>query len=470
MQIVKKFLGISFVLIFSLFFFAGPTSAVSSYDLFAGQDNDIGEVEVWNDSETLYLNYITDGDWCMDETHLHVTSDYEEFTLAAEKNPVPGQFEYKMEYDSCVNNYKYEIPLNDWEIEDELFVAAHAAVGEESAWAGTNSFSDKGNWATYFTYVIEEVKYGEFGYNYSDGLFNGRYCDYDRQLGGEHCDINLGMEWNEALLSSEDKDEDGELDRHYGYDSYIGSEAWFTNHQMGEYAQEYFYQMISFTAESAVEDYDLQGWSDGMDTNGDGNKDARFLMGPGDGCKDEDRTALFTMNSGENEVAIISLTHLDSSNNDDFEVYIFNGTNYELIGSYQAEGTGNWETTKFYFNSRQGEITFKLKATGEITEECSDSGQVGFRQAALWEEKSCVLDKYIKVEALPEDAYSKNGIWYTEDGNSFGRKILEGDFLGFEWREQFAIVEEERGENDSCKDVFDLPYIDPKEPDFTPEP
>ena len=36
-------------------------------------------------------------------------------------------------------------------------------------------------------------------------------------------------------LSNKDCDGDGLLDRHYGYDSYIGSGAWITNHQSGEY-------------------------------------------------------------------------------------------------------------------------------------------------------------------------------------------------------------------------------------------
>ena len=46
------------------------------------------------------------------------------------------------------------------------------------------------------------------------------------------------MKWNDAWLSNKDCDEDWLLDRHYGYDSYIGSGAWITNHQSGEYEDE----------------------------------------------------------------------------------------------------------------------------------------------------------------------------------------------------------------------------------------
>jgi len=36
-------------------------------------------------------------------------------------------------------------------------------------------------------------------------------------------------------LSNKDCDGDGKLDRHNGFDSYIGSGAWETNHQSGTY-------------------------------------------------------------------------------------------------------------------------------------------------------------------------------------------------------------------------------------------
>jgi len=75
--------------------------------------------------------------------------------------------------------------------------------------------------------------YDEFGYNYQARMFNGQYCDYDRVLGGDYCDVKLVMKWNDAWMSNKSCDGDKFLDRHYGYDSYIGSGAWCTNHQSG---------------------------------------------------------------------------------------------------------------------------------------------------------------------------------------------------------------------------------------------
>jgi hypothetical protein len=109
--------------------------------------------------------------------------------------------------------------------------------------------------------------YDQFGYNYQGHMFNGRYCDYDRVIGGDYCDVELIMKWNDAWLSNVDCDGDGLLDRHYGFDSYIGSGAWETNHQSGTYALDdgttchwtYFVKIIAAPDDAFCDLYDLQG-------------------------------------------------------------------------------------------------------------------------------------------------------------------------------------------------------------------
>ncbi|MDY7080532.1 MAG: hypothetical protein SXV54_26935 [Chloroflexota bacterium] len=99
--------------------------------------------------------------------------------------------------------------------------------------------------------------YDEFGYNYQAHMFNGRYCDYDRVLGGDYCDDNLIMKWNDAWLSNKDCDGDGLLDRHYGFDSYIGSGAWLTNHMSGGKGKDhwtYFCKIVAAPADAHVEE------------------------------------------------------------------------------------------------------------------------------------------------------------------------------------------------------------------------
>ena len=43
------------------------------------------------------------------------------------------------------------------------------------------------------------------------------------------------MKWNDAWLSNKDCDGDDLLDRHYGFETPIGSGAWCTNHMSGTY-------------------------------------------------------------------------------------------------------------------------------------------------------------------------------------------------------------------------------------------
>ena len=105
--------------------------------------------------------------------------------------------------------------------------------------------------------------YDQWGYNYQAHMFNGYYCDSYRDAGW--CqpwkDVELMMKWNDAWLSNKDCDDDGKLDRHHGYDSYIGSGAWCTNHQKGSYEEdsktckwEYFVKIVA----KPTADYDCE--------------------------------------------------------------------------------------------------------------------------------------------------------------------------------------------------------------------
>lgn len=104
--------------------------------------------------------------------------------------------------------------------------------------------------------------YDEWGYNYQAHMFNGTYCDAYRDAAWcqPYKDIELMMKWNDAWLSNKDCDNDGLLDRYYGYNSYIGSGAWLTNHQSGEYESDngetckwnYFVKIVAAPADAHV--------------------------------------------------------------------------------------------------------------------------------------------------------------------------------------------------------------------------
>lgn len=104
--------------------------------------------------------------------------------------------------------------------------------------------------------------FDEWGYNYQGRLFNGMYCDSYRDAAWcqEWKDVKLAMKWNDAWMSNKDCDGDGLLDRYYGYPSYIGSGAWLTNHQSGEYEQDgktckwnYFVKIVAAPADAYAE-------------------------------------------------------------------------------------------------------------------------------------------------------------------------------------------------------------------------
>jgi hypothetical protein len=111
---------------------------------------------------------------------------------------------------------------------------------------------------------VIQTGYDNWGYNYQAHLFNGGYCDAYRDAAWcqDYKDIRLAMKWNDAWLSNMDCDGDGLLDRHFGYDSYIGSGAWLTNHQSGEYENEagetckwnYFVKIVAAPADAVVEE------------------------------------------------------------------------------------------------------------------------------------------------------------------------------------------------------------------------
>lgn len=107
---------------------------------------------------------------------------------------------------------------------------------------------------------VIETGFDEWGYNYQAHIFNGGYCDAYRNADWcqPYVDDELLMKWNDAWLSNQDCDDDGLLDRYYGFASYIGSGAWLTNHQKGKYIDdngkkqrwEYFVKIVAAPADA----------------------------------------------------------------------------------------------------------------------------------------------------------------------------------------------------------------------------
>jgi len=297
--------------------------------------------------------------------------------------------------------------------------------------------------------------YDEFGYNYQAHMFSGRYCDSDRVLGGDYCDVNLIMKWNDAWISNKDCDGDGKLDRHFGYNSYIGSGAWCTNHQSGFTDEDYIVDVLNIGDLDSEVGHNLEGWSNpwtwGGNYGGGDDGTLRLLVGPGDPCDDINRDAYFTMDTQGAVADKLILRHLDGSAIDSFDVSIWNGIDWDPIGSYIAIGGGeNWVTSDFAFTPRSGELKFKLLATGIFWNLCGTYGQVAFSWAEL--EGPCYWDYFCKIVAAPADAILTAGVWYAADGTEIGPDI---------WG-QFALIQEVY--NEPCADIGGILYKSPAGP------
>lgn len=136
-------------------------------------------------------------------------------------------------------------------------------------------FETDGNWNTMeltpagMTFTGDmtnmQVFYGLYGYGAThtvefrdikvhgclSGRGNGKGDPYDEWY-WPYREVRLTMKWNDAWLSNVDRDNDGQLDRYWGFDSYIGSGAWETNHMWGtyeedgnEYSWDYFVKIVA---------------------------------------------------------------------------------------------------------------------------------------------------------------------------------------------------------------------------------
>jgi hypothetical protein len=110
---------------------------VTTIDLIAGQNIEVGYIDVWNDETNLYVKYVIDEPgWCLEETHVAVAYSPEEIPQTKKGNPIPGQFPHKHEDIGCEPEDLYTIPLvlinPSWDCNDDLYIATHAVVQNQN--------------------------------------------------------------------------------------------------------------------------------------------------------------------------------------------------------------------------------------------------------------------------------------------------------------------------------------------------
>ncbi|MFH1679585.1 MAG: hypothetical protein ABIH26_02960 [Candidatus Eisenbacteria bacterium] len=139
--------------------------------LWAGQHHQAGSVTVSVVDGSLSVDIQTTGGWVLTETHLAVATALDSIPQTGSGNPKVGKFLFQTEHDPAVTSYTYcTDPLAYLYEAGNVFIAVHAkvelldeagnAVQEETAWADGLPFPGN-NWATYFTYYVEECFGGE---------------------------------------------------------------------------------------------------------------------------------------------------------------------------------------------------------------------------------------------------------------------------------------------------------------------
>lgn len=136
---------------------------VFSWDLIAGQNTNVGTVDVSLSDTEVCVDYNLTGGWTMTEAHLFVG------TGQPDPKGAPGQFPYGQSFSPAVSTWSYCVDLADLgdisECCQKIYVATHAAVKKgsrtETAWGGkwnngspSYQYQWSKKWGGYFSLLL----------------------------------------------------------------------------------------------------------------------------------------------------------------------------------------------------------------------------------------------------------------------------------------------------------------------------
>lgn len=105
-----------------------PTEDMQTFYLYAGQHIRVGELNIWRNTNFLYVEFYLSEDYFMDETHLHVSSCFDDIPTTPSGNPKLGLFGHCNEFDPFEQQIILEVDWDDSWTEQELFIAFHGVV------------------------------------------------------------------------------------------------------------------------------------------------------------------------------------------------------------------------------------------------------------------------------------------------------------------------------------------------------
>ena len=113
--------------------------SATTYDLFAGQTQDVGSITIANDADQLYVTYHASGTNTFGTLHLWVGIDLADVPSNPQGTPVPGQFPYHYEAGGG-QEYTFTLPLGtdglNVACDTTLYVVAHAEVTTDGGTSG----------------------------------------------------------------------------------------------------------------------------------------------------------------------------------------------------------------------------------------------------------------------------------------------------------------------------------------------
>ncbi len=192
--------------------------------LYAGQNINVGTLNISNDCQNLTITYEMTGNWTLQETHLEVATSFESIPMTKSGNPVIGHFTYKNEElpDGTIVD-TYVIPVSGKN--GTVYIAAHAVVSnlncDEGAWASGTQFPGD-NWATYFIYDIIDCTEEEIDEEDNEGD-DGEDSEGDKEENNEG-DSGEDNEGDEEENNEGDVGEDNEGDEEENNEGDVGED------------------------------------------------------------------------------------------------------------------------------------------------------------------------------------------------------------------------------------------------------
>lgn len=104
-----------------------PTEEIQTFYLYAGQHYRVGELNIWNNSNSLFVQFDLDEDFAMEKNHLHIATSLNGIPQSP-GGPIPGLFAHNREYDPYQQQDTYQIAWNPSWNNIPLYIAAHSDV------------------------------------------------------------------------------------------------------------------------------------------------------------------------------------------------------------------------------------------------------------------------------------------------------------------------------------------------------